>query len=187
MNITKISLCIFLFTTLMGCSEVSDDINVDLNQKFAINGVFGIDLSSIDETLPAGYIIENKAISFAPDKADTRFVQYEYSTTPKSHIIYGIKTKSPRELLTDSCFKHREDLIKQTLDLLGDTSQLKITEEKNKWKIRESNQREVTIDCEISISPDHRQLVMIYQDTALSVLAFKEWRKRQKEITPIRF
>jgi hypothetical protein len=187
MIITKTSLSIILLVTLMGCSEVNDDINVDLNQQFAISGVFGIDISSIDETLPKGYLVENKAITFIPDNVDARFVQYEYSTTPKSHIIYGIKTKSPRELPTDSCFKHRKNLIKQTLDTLGDTSQLKITEVKNKWKIRESNQREITIDCEISISPEHRQLVMIYQDTTLSVLAFREWRKRQKEITLIRF
>ena len=187
MIITKTSLSIILLVTLMGCSEVNDDINVDLNQKFSIKGAFGINISSVDETLPKGYLVENKAITFIPDNVDARFVQYEYSTTPKSHIIYGIKAKSPRELPTDSCFKHRENLIKQTLDTLGDTSQLKITEVKNKWKIRESNQREITIDCEISISPEHRQLVMIYQDTTLSVLAFREWRKRQKEITLIRF
>jgi len=187
MRITKIFLSTILLAILMGCSEVNDDINVDLNQQFIINGVFGITLSSIDDKLPEGYIIENKAISFTPDKTDTRFVKYEYSTTPKSHIIYGIKTKSPRELSKENCFVQRDNLIKQTLNALGDTAHLKITEEKNKWKIRESNQREVTIDCEISISPEHRQLVMVYQDTALSILAFKEWRKRQKEITLIRF
>ena len=106
MIITKTSLSIILLVTLMGCSEVNDDINVDLNQQFAISGVFGIDISSIDETLPKGYLVENKAITFIPDNVDARFVQYEYSTTPKSHIIYGIKTKSPRELPTDLSLIH---------------------------------------------------------------------------------
>ncbi|PCH84074.1 MAG: hypothetical protein COB89_05360 [Piscirickettsiaceae bacterium] len=187
MSITKTFLSIILLATLVGCSEVNDDINIDLNEKFTISGIFGITIGSIDKELPEGYIIENKAIVFTPDKADTRFVKYEYSTTPKSHIIYGIKTKSPRELSAEDCFAQRDELIKQTLNTLGDTSHLKISEEKNKWKIRESNQREVTIDCETSISPEQRQLVMIYQDTKLSILAFREWRKRQKEITLIRF
>lgn len=187
MSIIKTFLSITLFTLLIGCSEVNDDMNIDLTEKFTISSVFGISLGSIDENLPEGYIIENKEISFVPDKADARFVKYEYSTTPKSHIIYGIKTKSPRELSKENCFAQRDALIKQTLNTLGDTSSLRITEEKNKWKLRESNQREVTINCETSISPNQLQLVMIYQDTALSVLAFREWRKRQKEITLIRF
>ncbi|PHS73408.1 MAG: hypothetical protein COB22_01570 [Cycloclasticus sp.] len=187
MSITKIVFSITLLTFLFGCSEVNDDMDIDLDEKFAINGVFGIAIGSIDEKLPEGYIIENKEIVFTPNKADERLVQYEYSTTPKSHIIYGIKTKSPRELSKENCLSQRDSLIEKTLNILGDTSQFRITEEKNKWKIRESNQREITIDCEASVSPEHLQLVMIYQDTTLSLLAFREWRKRQKEITLIRF
>ncbi|PCI16512.1 MAG: hypothetical protein COB62_07930 [Piscirickettsiaceae bacterium] len=187
MSITKAFLGIALLTVLTACSEVNDDINIDLNKEFSINGIFGISLASIDKKLPEGYIIENKAIAFTPDNTDKRFVQYEYSTTPKSHIIYGIKTKSPRELSKANCLNQRNQLIEKTLNELGDASQFRITEEKNKWKIREDNQREITIDCEMSISPEQLQLVMIYQDTSLSLLAFREWRKRQKEITLIRF
>jgi len=187
MNITKALLGTMLLAILMGCSEVNDDINVDLNKKFSISGVFGKKLGDVDKELPEGYIIENKAITFTPDIADKRFVHYEYSTTPKSHIIYGIKVKSSRELSKEDCFEQRSQLIEKTLDILGDTSQFRISEEKNKWKIREANQRQVTIDCELAVSSETLQLVMIYQDTSLSIQAFKEWKKRQKEITLIRF
>jgi len=187
MSTTKAFSCIALFAILAGCSEVNDEMNIDLTQEFSIKGIHGISLGVVDKELPEGYIIENKEIEFTPKEVDERFIQYRYSTTPKSHIVYGIKAKSKRELSKETCLSQRDSLIEQTLSDLGDTSQFKITEEKNKWKVREANQREITIDCETSISPDERQLVMIYQDTALSLLAFREWRKRQKEITLIRF
>jgi len=191
MNIIKTILSATLLSLILGCADedkaLVDEAMSKLDKEFTINGVFGIRLGVISEGLPEGYIIENKAISFTPDNLDQRFVQYEYSTTPKSHIIYGIKVKSPRELTKVNCLNQRAQLIKTTLSTLGDTSGLRITEEKNQWKIRESNQRQITIDCETSISPEELQLVMIYQDTSLSLLAFKEWKKRQKEITLIRF
>jgi len=191
MNTIKTLLCAALLTLLSACGDdggVDDDTLENLeNQTFTINGVFGINLGLVNEDLPEGYIIENKAIAFTPDTADQRFVKYEYSTTPKSHVIYGIKLKSERELSKENCLAQRDQLIEKTLNALGDTSKLRITEEKNKWKIREANQRQVTIDCQVSISPKELQLVMIYQDTALSLLAFKEWKKRQTEITLVRF
>ncbi|ORU89483.1 MAG: hypothetical protein A6F71_00515 [Cycloclasticus sp. symbiont of Poecilosclerida sp. M] len=187
MNIIKTVLSATLLTLLVGCSEVNDDNNIDLNQKFAINGIFDIYLGKIDNEIPEGYLIENKNITFTPNNADERFVKYEYSTTPKSHIIYGIRAKSLRELPKESCLERRKYLIEQTLNELGDTSKFRISEEENKWKVREANQRQITVDCETSITPNELQLVMIYQDTALSLLAFKEWKKRQKEITLIRF
>ncbi|HIL93330.1 MAG TPA: hypothetical protein EYG47_00660 [Cycloclasticus sp.] len=186
MNIIKTLISIALLTLLSACAD-DDYAASNLDKEFSINGVFGINLGTVDEVLPEGYIIENKAITFIPNKADERFVKYEYSTTPKSHVIYGIKTKSLRELSKEDCFGQRDALIEQTLDKLGDTSQLRVTQEKNKWKIREANQRQITIDCEVSISPDELQLVMVYQDTSLSLMAFKEWKKRQTEITLIRF
>ena len=187
MNITKFVLSVILLTLLIACSEVNDEINVDLNKKFTIHEIFGIHLGTINKELPEGYIIENKEITFIPDKLDNRFAKYTYSTTPKSHIIYGITSKGPRELSKDSCLSQRNQLIQETLNKLGGNASFKITEEKNKWKVREANQRQVTIDCEMSTSPDELQLVLIYQDTALSVQAFKEWKKRQKDITLIRF
>ena len=191
MNIIKTILSATLLSFLLSCADedkaLVDEAMSKLDKEFVIKGVFGISLGVISEGLPEGYIIENKAISFTPDNSDQRFVKYEYSTTPKSHIIYGIKVKSPRELSKDNCLNQRDQLIETTLNMLGDTSQFRITEEKNSWKIRENNQRQITIDCETSISPKELQLVMIYQDTSLSLLAFKEWKKRQKEITLIRF
>ncbi|MEO1888978.1 MAG: hypothetical protein ABGX33_03560 [Cycloclasticus sp.] len=187
MNIIKTLLGLVLLTLLLGCSEANDDNDIDLTEIFSISGIFGIKIGTVDEDLPPGYAIENKEIAFTADNADKRFVTYEYSTTPKSHIIYGIKTKGPRALANKDCLAQQDALIKQTLNALGDTSEFRITQEKNKWKIRESNQRQISIDCEASISADQLQLVMIYQDTALSLLAFREWRKRQKEITLIRF
>lgn len=187
MNTTKCFLALSLLAMLIGCSEVNDELTVDLNKKFTITGIFGINLGTIDKGLPEGYVIENKAIPFTPDVADTRFSQYEYSTTPKSHIVYGIKLKGPRDLPKESCLTQRDALIKQSINTMGDISQLKVTDDKGKWKVREDNQREVSIECEAAISQDKRQLVMIYQDTALSLQAFKEWKKRQKEITLIRF
>jgi hypothetical protein len=187
MNIFKPLLGPVLLTLLLGCSEVNDDNNIDLTKRFSISGIFGIQIGTVDESLPPGYVIENKEIAFTADNADKRFVKYAYSTTPKTHIIYGIKTEGPRELAKQDCLAQQDTLIKQTLNILGDTSKFRITKEKNKWKIRESNQRQITIDCAVSFSPEQLQLVMIYQDTALSVLAFREWKKRQKEITLIRF
>ncbi|HIF17798.1 MAG TPA: hypothetical protein EYG50_08290 [Cycloclasticus sp.] len=187
MNIIKTLLGLALLTLLLGCSEANDDNDIDLTEEFAISEIFGIKIGTVDEDLPPGYAIENKEITFTANKTDKRFVKYEYSTTPKSHIIYGIKTKSPLELAKKDCLAQQDALIKQTLNALGDTSEFRITQENNKWKIRESNQREITIECERSTSPEQLQLVMTYQDTALSLLAFREWRKRQKEITLIRF
>ncbi|ORU93654.1 MAG: hypothetical protein A6F70_06205 [Cycloclasticus sp. symbiont of Bathymodiolus heckerae] len=186
MNILRILLVTSIFTLLLGCAGDEDALS-KIKKDFTINGIFGIKLGVINKELPEGYIIENKEISFTPDKADDRFVQYQYSTTPKSHVIYGIKVKSHRELSKENCLSQRDALIKSTLETLGDTPSIRIFEEKNKWKIREGNQREITIDCEPAVSSNTLQLVMICQDTALSLLAFKEWKKRQTEITLIRF
>jgi hypothetical protein len=186
MRIIKTLLSITLLTLLLGCGG-EEDTAINYSKTFAINGAFGINIGTVDEELPEGYVIENKAIAFTPDTLDERFVKYQYSTTPKSHVIYGITTKSPRELSKENCLEQRNNLIERTLKQLGKSSQFKITEEKNKWKIREANQRQITIDCEVSISPDELQLVMIHQDTTLSLAAFKEWKKRQTEITLIRF
>ncbi|MBL4743702.1 MAG: hypothetical protein JKX87_03555 [Cycloclasticus sp.] len=191
MNIIKILLTATLLSLLLSCGDkdqaLVDDAMSKLDKEFSIKAAFGITIGVVSEGLPEGYVIENKVIPFTPDKADQRFVQYEYSTTPKSHIIYSIEVKSPRELSKENCFEQRNQLIEKTLHALGSNTQLKVSEEKNKWKIREYNQRQITIDCETSITPDELQLVMIYQDNALSLLAFKEWKKRQTEITLIRF
>ncbi len=74
-------------------------------------------------------------------------------------------------------------MIKQTLATLGDTSNLKVSGNGIQWKIREDNQRSIIIDCELTLTPTTRQLVMIYSDSVLSKLSYVEWAKHQDDIT----
>ncbi|ORU91040.1 MAG: hypothetical protein A6F72_00515 [Cycloclasticus sp. symbiont of Poecilosclerida sp. N] len=186
MNIIKTTLIVTLLALLAACGG-EDNAARNSGKTFSINGAFGIKLNTVDKNLPEGYVSENMAIVFTPDIEDKRFVKYEYSTTPKSHVIYGITVKSPRELAKASCLEQRDQLIEKTLNTLGTSPQFKVSKGESKWKIREHNQRQITIECEQSVSPQNLQLVMVYQDTSLSVMAFKEWKKRQDEIMLIRF
>jgi len=185
MNILKNLLATASLTLLLSaCGEQT--ATSDPNKVFKIQGAFGVNIGEQGRGLPEGYIIDNKAFDFTPQPTHPHFVIYTYSITPNTHTIYGIKTKGAREVAKESCMLQRQELIKETLASLGDTSALKVTEEGNKWKIREDNQREVTIECERSLTPEKLQLVMTYQDTSLSLLAYKEWNKRQKDITLFR-
>jgi hypothetical protein len=182
MNILKgLLLITFLTTTLAGCSEDTATSNSD--KVFKINSVFGVTLGYKGQGLPNGYIDDNKPFDFTPNATHKSFSSYTYSVTPNTHIIYGIKMTSPKELATASCKEQRNEMIKQTLATLGDTSNLKVSENGIQWKIREDNQRSITIDCELALTPASRQLVMIYSDTALSKLSFVEWSKHQDDIT----
>ncbi len=182
MNILKgLLLITFLTTALAGCSEDTATSNPD--KVFKINGVFGIQLGDQGRGLPDGYINDNKAFDFTPNATYKDFSAYTFSVTPNTHIIYGIKMTSPKELATASCKEQRDEMIKQTLATLGDTSNLKVSGNGIQWKIREDNQRSIIIDCELTLTPTTRQLVMIYSDSVLSKLSYVEWAKHQDDIT----
>lgn len=175
---------IFLTLLLSGCGQ--DSATSAPNKVFKIKGVFGLNLGDQGPGLPEGYLTDNKAFGFAPNTAHKNFNSYTFSVTPNTHTIYGIKVTSSSELATGSCKEQRNEMIQEITTTLGDTSTLKITEDGNKWKIREDNQREITIDCELSLTAATRQLVMIYSDTALSKLSYVEWSKHQDDITKSR-
>jgi hypothetical protein len=182
MNALKSLLLISLLATVIyGCSEETATSNPD--KVFKINGVFGLKMGDQGPNLPEGYIDNNKAFDFTPSSAHKNFVSYTYSVTPNTHLIYGIKMESVKELAKSSCKEQRKEMIQETLATLGDTSTLSITEQGNKWKVREGNQREITIDCERALNANSQQLVMIYSDTSLSKLGFVEWSKHQDDIT----
>ena len=185
MTILKNLLAIVSLSLLLSACGDQNAIS-DPNKVFKIQGVFGVNIGEQGRGLPEGYIIDNKAFDFTPQSTHPHFISYTYSVTPNTHTIYGIKTKGAREVAKENCMLQRQELIKETLRSLGDSPALKVTEEGNKWKIREDNQREITIDCERSLTPQKLQLVMVYQDTSLSLLAYKEWNKRQKDITLFR-
>jgi len=179
----KNKLCVAsLMLTLIGCSQENGN-----QQEFQIKGAFGLNIDDEDNGLPEGYIIENKAFDFTPKPAHSYLTSYTFSITPNTHLIYGIKAKSETGLAKESCEEQRKQIIDETISQLNTQSpDLKISEEGNKWKIREHKQREITIDCESSITVGARQLVVTYQDTELSLLAYKEWAKRQSDITKFR-
>ncbi|MEO1888979.1 MAG: hypothetical protein ABGX33_03565 [Cycloclasticus sp.] len=170
-----------LSAALVGCSEDTAPSNSD--KVFKISAVFGIKLGDKGQGLPSGYIADNKPFDFTPNTAHKNFNSYTISVTPNTHMIYGIKMTSSSDLGKTSCKEQRDEMVKETLATLGDTSTLKVSEDGNQWKIREDNQRSIIIDCELALTPTTRQLVMIYSDTALSKLSYVEWSKHQDDIT----
>jgi len=182
MNIFKNILFITLLTCLLtACGEESAVSNPD--KEYKIKGGFGLTIGDEGKNLTTGYLDDNKAFDFIPEKLNPIFETYTYSVTPNTHLIYGIKTKSPLNLSREMCKAQRKALIEETLNHLGESATFKISEEGNKWKIRENNQREITIDCERALTADSLQLVMTYNDTALSKLSYTEWSKHQDDIT----
>ena len=182
MNTFKNILAIFALTFLLSaCGE--DSATSSANKIFKIDGVFGLKLGVQGPGLPDGYLTNNKAFDFTPSAAHKNFNSYTFSVTPNSHLIYGIKMTSSKELATASCKEQRNEMIKETLAALGESSTLKVSENGNEWKIREDNQRSIIIDCELTLLPTTRQLVMTYSDTALSKASFVEWSKHQDDIT----
>jgi len=166
---------------LFACSQEATSIN---NKHFQIQGAFGLELGQQASDLPIGYIIGNNEFSFTPTTTLPYFSTYTFSITPKTHAIYGLKFNSRLNLAKQQCLKQQQQLIEQTLaqyDTQG--SAFNITIKGYKWTFREKNQREISIGCERSLNAKNLQLVMIYQDTALSLLAYKEWTKRPSDIT----
>ena len=153
------------------------------NKAFKIDGMFGVKLGNQAQGLPAGYLTDNKAFDFTPNPKHKNFNSYTYSVTPNTHIIYGIKVTSPIELARASCKEKRNEMIKEVIASLGDTSTLRITENGNEWKIREDNNRAILINCEPALTPTTSQLVMTISDTDLSKLSYVEWSKHQDDIT----
>ncbi|ORU93653.1 MAG: hypothetical protein A6F70_06200 [Cycloclasticus sp. symbiont of Bathymodiolus heckerae] len=182
MNLFKsLLLTAFLILALSGCSDESSTSNP--NKVYKISSIFGLKIGDKGPGLPTGYLEDNKAFDFTPDSIHKYFVSYTFSVTPNTQRIYGIKMKSDKELLTASCKEQRIEVINETLAALGDTSMLKINEEGNQWKIREDNQRSITINCEQTLKATTRQLVMTYTDTPLSKVSYVEWSKHQDDIT----
>ncbi|PHS73409.1 MAG: hypothetical protein COB22_01575 [Cycloclasticus sp.] len=182
MKIFKGLLFITILTALLvGCSEDSATSNSD--KVFKIDGAFGLKLGDQGPGLPNGYLADNKPFYFKPDTVHEYFNSYTFSVTPNTHAIYGVKMLSPKELPKAICKDQRKEIIKEILASLGDTSNLRITENGNLWKIREENKRSITVDCELALSTTTRQLVMTVSDTALSKLSYVEWAKHQDDIT----
>lgn len=176
----KLILPLLLLTAILaGCSDDTSNSN----KTFKINGVFGLKLTDQGPGLPDGYIEDNKAFDFTPDVAHKYFTNYTFNVTPNTHQIYGIKTSGPKGLASAKCKEQRNEMIKDTLAKLGDTSALKIHENGNEWKITEDNSRSLIINCERTLTPTSRQLVMTYSDAPLSKLSFVEWSKHQDDIT----
>jgi len=185
MKFYKLSTLILLFALLSACGQ--DAAQQSSDHPFKIKGIFGLSLNDKGQDLTEGYIIENKAFDFIPATSHPHLIEYTFSVTPNTHLIYGIKAKGNLGLPKETCQQQRQELIQQTLTMLGtDKTQLKVIDEGNKWKIREANQREIIIDCEQSINMGSLQLVVTYQDTSLSLLAYKEWKKRQSDLTKFR-
>jgi len=171
----------FLTLAISGCSDDTAVSNPD--QVFKIQGAFGLVLGEKAKGLPEGYLENNKAFSFTPTPSHASFIEYTYSVTPNTQLIYGIKVKSQRQIPTETCIEQRDAMIKEVSAKLGDISTLKVTEKENQWRIREDNKREIKVDCESSLTAGALQLVMTYSDTALSKLSFVEWSKHQDDIT----
>ncbi|HIF17799.1 MAG TPA: hypothetical protein EYG50_08285 [Cycloclasticus sp.] len=182
MNTLKNILAIFSIALLLSaCGD--DNATSNSDKVFKITGVFGIKLGDKGQGLPSGYINDNKPFDFTPNTAHKNFNSYTISVTPNTHMIYGIKMTSSSDLSKTSCKEQRDEIVKETLATLGDTSALKVSEDGNQWKIREDNQRSIIIDCELALTPKTRQLVMIVSDTSLSKLSYVEWSKHQDDIT----
>lgn len=186
MNIVKNIISIATLTILLSsCSQ--QNTPTQKNNAFKIKGALGLIIGQQAAGFPEGYIIENKAFPFTPDKPAPYFVSHTFSMTPNSHVIYGFKSKGSISQAKQLCLQQRDTLIKETTDTYDtDNSTFKISTVENKWTLRENNRREISIDCERSLNASNLQLVMTYQDTELSLLAYKEWAKRQSDITKFR-
>jgi len=180
-SFNNILLIASLTLLLTACGEESAVSNPD--KEYKIKGGFGLTMGKESKNLTKGYLEDNKAFDFSPEKPNPIFTTYTYSVTPNTHLIYGIKLKGPLNLSRKDCKTQRKTLIEETLAHLGESPTFKISDEGNKWKIRENNQREITIDCERALTADSLQLVMTYNDTALSKLSYTEWSKHQDDIT----
>jgi len=176
-NLKNLFAIITLALLLSACGEDNT------NKVFKIDGVFGLKLAAQGPGLAEGYLTDNKAFDFTPSSVHKDFNSYTFSVTPNTHKIYGIKTTGPKELASASCKEQRNEMIKETLAKLGDTSSLRIHENGNEWKITEGNNRSIIINCERTLTPTTRQLVMTYSDASLSKLSFVEWDKHQDDIT----
>jgi len=166
---------------LVGCGD--DAATTNATKDFKINGVFGLKLGDKGPNLPDGYLENNKAFDFTPDTVHKDFSSYTFTATPSTHMVYGIKMTSPKELAIASCKEKRKEVIKETLASLGDTSTFSVNENGNQWKITEDNNRSIVIECEHTLVASSHQLVMTYSDAALSKLSFVEWDKHQDDIT----
>ncbi len=181
MNFIKPMLLVTLLTSfLIGCGDDTATYNSTKNAK--ITGVFGLKLADKAQGLPEGYLDDNKAYDFTPNPVHKHFSSYTISVTPNTHMIYGIKVASSKELSIASCKENRNDIIAETLAALGDISTLSVNEDGNQWKITEGNNRSIIIECKHTLVADSHQLVMTYTDAKLSKLSFVEWSKHQDDI-----
>ncbi|PCH84075.1 MAG: hypothetical protein COB89_05365 [Piscirickettsiaceae bacterium] len=176
-NLKNLFAILTLTLLLSACSEDN------ANKVFKIDGVFGLKLAAQGPGLTEGYLEDNKPFDFTPSSVHKSFNSYTFSVTPNTHKIYGIKITGPKELPSASCKEQRNEIIKETLAKLGDTSTLRIHENGNEWKITEGNNRSIIINCERTLTPTSRQLVMTYRDASLSKLSFVEWDQHQDDIT----